>query len=250
MSNPHNRTTPLQRKEAAPGAVISINLVSLKGGIAESASASFDDAKFIMNLQPATAEAGFDMRLPPMNAAEMDAVERMIREEWAPASLNFSVTFTIQARAQRCMVSFQHFGCTLLLNACLLQAKRLQPDGSASVTSTDAAVNPWWGVFKASMAAQGLEIEPDIFPAATDASYLRVKGIPSLGFSPMRCVPADGAGSARRSPPRCSVQAHAQAPARARRVFVGGDVRRGHRHLRAPHRGLGRLPRTDDWRRA
>ena len=79
--------------------MISINLVSLKGGIAESASASFDDAKFIMNLQPATAEAGFDMRLPPMNSAEMDAVERMIREEWAPAALNFSVSFTIQARA-------------------------------------------------------------------------------------------------------------------------------------------------------
>ena len=74
--------------------------MSLKGGIAEGgASASFNDAKFIMNLQPATAEAGFDMRLPPMSAAEMDAVERMIREEWAPAALNFSVTFTIQARA-------------------------------------------------------------------------------------------------------------------------------------------------------
>jgi hypothetical protein len=103
------------------------------------------------------------MRLPPMNAAEMDLVERMIREEWAPASQNFTVTFTIQA-------------------------KRLQPDGSASVTSTDAAVNPWWGVFSDSMAAQGLRVAPEIFPAATDASYLRVLGIPSLGFSPMRCV--------------------------------------------------------------
>ena len=79
--------------------MISINLVSLKGGIAESASDSFDNAKFIMNLQPATAEAGFDMRLPPMSSAEMDAVERMIREEWAPAALNFTVAFTIQARA-------------------------------------------------------------------------------------------------------------------------------------------------------
>ena len=92
-----------QRNEAAPGAVISINLVSLKGGIAESGGASFNDAEFIMNLQPATAEAGFDMRLPPMSSAEMDAVERMIREEWAPAALNFSVTFTIQACALQCV---------------------------------------------------------------------------------------------------------------------------------------------------
>ena len=165
--------------------MISINLVSLKGGIAESATDSFENAKFIMNLQPATAEAGFDMRLPPMSSAEMDAVERMIREEWAPAALNFTVAFTIQARVTRGAAA------TLQLtdfHLCLLQAKRLAPDGSAAVTSMNADENPWWGAFTASMAAQGLEIQPEIFPAATDASYLRVKGIPSLGFSPMRCV--------------------------------------------------------------
>jgi aminoacylase len=172
--------------------------VSLKGGIAEGgASASFNDAKFIMNLQPATAEAGFDMRLPPMSSAEMNAVERMIREEWAPAALNFSVTFTIQARVRSQPASVQ---CPPHRSLRFSQAKRLQPDGSASVTSMDAAVNPWWGAFTASMAAQGLEIQPDIFPAATDASYLRVKGIPSLGFSPMRCV------AARRRCGRCSLQ--------------------------------------------
>ena len=153
-----------QAGTAAPGEVISINMVSLKGGVPEDAGALFGDTKFIMNLQPATAEAGFDMRLPPMSGAQMDEVERMMREEWAPAALNFTLTFTIQA-------------------------KRLQPDGSASVTSTDAAANPWWGAFTASLAAQGLAVTPEIFPAATDASYLRVRGIPSLGFSPMRRTP-------------------------------------------------------------
>jgi hypothetical protein len=91
----------MQRGEAAPGEVISINMVSLKGGVPEDAAAPFADARFTMNLQPATAEAGFDMRLPPMSGAEMDRVERMIREEWAPSALNFSVSFTIQARAMR-----------------------------------------------------------------------------------------------------------------------------------------------------
>jgi aminoacylase len=38
------------------------------------------------------------------------------------------------------------------------------------------------------MTAQGLAVAPEIFPAATDASFLRVRGIPSLGFSPMRCA--------------------------------------------------------------
>ena len=154
----------VKRGEAAAGEVISINMVSLRGGVPEDVAAPFHAAKFSMNVQPAAAEAGFDMRLPPMSGHAMDEVERMIREEWAPASLNFSVSFTIQA-------------------------KRLQPDGSPSVTSLDAAVNPWWGAFTASLAAQGLQAAPEIFPAATDASYLRVKGILSLGFSPMRRTP-------------------------------------------------------------
>ena len=84
---------------------------------------------------------------------------------------------------------------------CARQAKRLQPDGSPSVTSTDAVTNPWWGAFTASMTAQGLAVAPEIFPAATDASYLRVKGIPSLGFSPMRCAHA-----LTRRPLRCCVR--------------------------------------------
>ena len=124
-----------QRGEAAPGAVISINLVSLKGGIAESSTDSFDNAKFIMNLQPATAEAGFDMRLPPMSSAEMDAVERMIREEWAPAALNFTVAFTIQARVPRCVrATLQLTDCALRLPcageaSCARRQRRRDVDG-------------------------------------------------------------------------------------------------------------------------
>jgi hypothetical protein len=87
-----------QRGEAAPGEVISINMISLRGGVPEEPAAPFSAAKFIRNVQPATAEAGFDMRLPPMSGAEMEAVERMMREEWAPAALNLSIAFTIQAR--------------------------------------------------------------------------------------------------------------------------------------------------------
>jgi hypothetical protein len=188
-----------QRGEAAPGEVISINMISLRGGVLEEPAAPFSAAKFIMNVQPAAAEAGFDMRLPPMSSTEMEAVERMMREEWAPAALNLSIAFTIQARAA--VVNIAHVCCVRAWHGMAWtltmmpgrpharQAKRLQPDGSPSVTSTDAVSNPWWGAFTASMAAQGLAVAPEIFPAATDASYLRVKGIPSLGFSPMRCAP-------------------------------------------------------------
>ena len=147
-----------------PGGVVSVNVVYLRGGVPTQAEAPFADASFVMNMQPAAAEAGFDMRLPPMSSADMDALERVMHSDWAPPHLNLSIHF-------------------------VQQAKRLAPGGVAAVTSLDERVNPWWGVFKRSMDAQGLAVEPDIFPAATDAAYLRVKGIPSLGFSPMRCVP-------------------------------------------------------------
>lgn len=42
-----------------------------------------------MNMQPSQAEAGFDMRLPP--EVDADALEKLITEEWAPASHNLSV---------------------------------------------------------------------------------------------------------------------------------------------------------------
>ncbi len=153
-----------QSGEAAAGAVTSVNMVYLRGGVATQAEAPFSDARFVMNMQPATAEAGFDMRVPPISEAAMAELERVMREEWAPAELNLSIHF-------------------------VQQSKRLQADGSPAVTLMDEATNPWWGVFSRSLAAQGLQTAPEIFPAATDASYLRVKGIPSLGFSPMRRTP-------------------------------------------------------------
>lgn len=56
-------------------------------------------------------------------------------------------------------------------------------------TPIDPAASPWWAAFTASLAAQGLAVAPEVFPAATDASYLRVLGIPAIGFSPLRDTP-------------------------------------------------------------
>ena len=154
----------VKKGEAVAGAVTSVNMVYLRGGVPTTTECPFHDCAFVMNMQPATAEAGFDMRLPPMSGAEMDKLEQVMRSEWAPAHLNLSIHY-------------------------VQQAKRLAPGSRAAVTSLDEAVNPWWGVFMRSMSRQGLSVAPDIFPAATDAAFLRVKGIPSLGFSPMRRTP-------------------------------------------------------------
>lgn len=42
-----------------------------------------------MNLQPSEAEAGFDIRVPPI--ADPESLEKRIAEEWAPASRNMTV---------------------------------------------------------------------------------------------------------------------------------------------------------------
>lgn len=41
-----------------------------------------------MNVQPSKAEAGFDIRVPPF--ADFVSLERLIAEEWAPASRNMT----------------------------------------------------------------------------------------------------------------------------------------------------------------
>lgn len=41
-----------------------------------------------MNLQPSEAQAGFDIRVPPI--ADQASMERRIAEEWAPASRNMT----------------------------------------------------------------------------------------------------------------------------------------------------------------
>lgn len=55
-----------------------------------------------------------------------------------------------------------------------------------ATTSTSPQVNPWYGVFADSLESLGVQISPQVFPAATDSRFLRALGIRALGFSPMR----------------------------------------------------------------
>jgi len=55
-------------------------------------------------------------------------------------------------------------------------------------TKTDAS-NIYWKAFKEAIDEMSLKIIPQVFPAGTDAVYLREAGIPALGFSPMNNTP-------------------------------------------------------------
>lgn len=45
---------------------------------------------FVMNLQPSEAEAGFDIRVAPQE--DVKELQRILDEEWAPASRNLTYT--------------------------------------------------------------------------------------------------------------------------------------------------------------
>lgn len=49
-----------------------------------------------MNMQPSEAEAGYDLRLPPM--ADPDVMKKRIAEEWAPSvrNMTYTVNMTIK----------------------------------------------------------------------------------------------------------------------------------------------------------
>ncbi|CAM6089171.1 unnamed protein product [Calypogeia fissa] len=141
--------------EAAQEEVISITNVFLNAGTATPTG-------FVMNMQPSEAEAGFDMRVPP--SADTDHLEKLVVQDWAPASRNMTVRF-IQKRDVK-----NKFG---------------QP----AVTVADDT-NPWWTRLKVGVANAGGNLgDPQILFGCTDARFIRFEGIPAFGFSPMANTP-------------------------------------------------------------
>ncbi|KAL3695059.1 hypothetical protein R1sor_008710 [Riccia sorocarpa] len=141
--------------EKAEGEIISINNVYLKAGTPSPTG-------FVMNIQPSHAEAGFDMRVPPV--ADVDALQKRLDEEWAPASKNLTYRF-------------------------VQKDKVTDNFGKPAITAVDDS-NPWWIMFKEAIAkAGGTLAKPEILMGSTDARYAREQGIPALGFSPMTNTP-------------------------------------------------------------
>lgn len=48
---------------------------------------------------------------------------------------------------------------------------------------------PWWAVFEDVCEKQNIDLELEVFPAATDSRFLRQAGYPCIGFSPMKNTP-------------------------------------------------------------
>ncbi|XP_019175505.1 PREDICTED: aminoacylase-1-like isoform X1 [Ipomoea nil] len=140
---------------AANSEVISVNPVYLKAGTPSPTG-------FVMNMQPSEAEAGFDIRMPP--TADPELMRKTIAEEWAPAWRNMTYEIIEKGNSRDFM-------------------------GRPLVTPTSDS-NPWWCVFKEAITKVGGKIaKPEILSSTTDARFMRERGIPTLGFSPMKNTP-------------------------------------------------------------
>nr|XP_039268266.1 aminoacylase-1A-like [Styela clava] len=64
----------------------------------------------------------------------------------------------------------------------------LQKSTIQSTTKADDT-NPWWKAFTSTLKKRGVEVTKEIFSGATDGRYLRERGYPVIGFSPMRNTP-------------------------------------------------------------
>lgn len=140
------------------GDAIGVNLVYLKAGNPDENVPT----GYVMNMLPSAAEAGFDIRVPPL--VDPDEVEKAI-ESWLTCS-----------NGKRCPGVSHRF---------VMQVK------NPAVTARDVKVNPYYAAFEKGMESAGIldKLVHGIFPAATDGRYLREVGVPCFGFSPITSTP-------------------------------------------------------------
>ncbi|OQS01435.1 aminoacylase, metalloprotease family M20A [Achlya hypogyna] len=133
-------------KKKKLGDVTTINLTMLKSGVSMDGGASY-----ALNVIPTEATAGFDIRISPNT--DLTEFQNMLNE-WCEAD----------------GVSWSYM---------------VKPLHEHHVTAVDEATNPLCHKFLETCKELGMEIDLDVFPAATDSRFLRQLGVPALGFSPM-----------------------------------------------------------------
>eukprot|EP00808_Paulinella_micropora_P014484 g2978.t1 len=134
------------------GDVTTVNLTALKGGM--STVGADGKERWALNVVPAHAEAGFDIRLPPtVSFTEMEEKIKHFTQE-------AGVTYEFVVKTEK-----------------------------NPVTSLDPKQNSYWAVFEHTCQRLQLALQPEVFPAATDGRFLRQCGLPVIGFSPMNHTP-------------------------------------------------------------
>jgi len=136
-------------KKLKLGDVTTVNLTMLKGGVSNDGGKTYS-----LNVIPTEAEAGFDIRIAP--DVSLEEFECKIKEWTSQEGLSYE--FVVKTKCH-------------------------------AISSIDEAESFYWSIFKKACDDNSMNIETEIFPAATDSRFLRQKGIPAFGFSPMNNTP-------------------------------------------------------------
>ena len=154
IDNLHENCTHAVLKKKQLGDVTSLNITTLQAGVAVGNT-------FAYNCVPSQARCSLDIRISP----HMEPLEMK----------NLLDTWCRECSLTPGAVSWNHID----------DDPNAAPTTHAT-TPTDRQVNPWYGLFCDTMETMGIELVPQVFPAATDSRFLRALGIRALGFSPMR----------------------------------------------------------------
>mmetsp|Transcript_24497 Transcript_24497/g.28886 ORF Transcript_24497/g.28886 Transcript_24497/m.28886 type:complete len:471 (-) Transcript_24497:136-1548(-) len=139
----------------AMGDVTSLNVTTLQAGVKAGDS-------YVYNCVPPVAKCSLDIRISPH--VEPSKIKDML-DGWC----------------KECSAS-EEDGHKVTWNHVLNSGSSMKH----ALTSRDAEVNPWYGVFGSALEEIGIKFTPEVFPAATDSRFLRLLGVRALGFSPMR----------------------------------------------------------------
>jgi aminoacylase len=155
-NNSKNTSDSDGNKTNTLGDVTSLNITSLQAGVKIGSTYAY-------NCVPPTAQCSLDIRISPhTDPAEIGAMLDQWCQECSKDADGGS------------HVTWNYIGG--------------QGNSSAThaTTSTNVEQNPWYAVFSNAMTEMKCQMEPQVFPAATDSRFLRALGIRALGFSPMR----------------------------------------------------------------
>ncbi len=144
------------KKKRTLGDVTSLNITTLQAGVAVGDTYAY-------NVVPSVATCSLDIRISPLMQPQeiSDMLDVWCQECSKDPAKGSQVTWS--AVDPKMAIEMAH-----------------------ATTDTDRKVNPWYGAFCDAMESMDCQVEPQVFPAATDSRFLRALGIRALGFSPMR----------------------------------------------------------------
>lgn len=144
------------------GEMIGVNLVYLRSGVTK------DNDSFVMNMVPGIAELGLDIRVPP-------------RKEYS-RQLNRKISEWLGCAEEE--ISNWSGNCSHYYYYRFVHKVDIP-----RVTSIDPLENPYYAMIQSVFEELSIPYQTAIFPASTDARYLREKNIPCFGWSPIHSTP-------------------------------------------------------------